>query len=695
VGLVAYDHDLSFETFGPEARGKLPGAVSGADDDDLFAHISNTVRLGARAFSRAKSILTGPGLDTHRPHWRSHAALMHHPCVTPRTIEGMADSRDRDEAGPAGETGSFWEDWFQRQEALTAASAEQWRSLGEGWRDAVDGWWQQAGDRSPPEGRQVLRQAADQGRSFFELADGVARGAGSGEASPGHDILWRLPLEIWEHAARGIAGDGVGSARALRDYQRALADYSTMLNGVGSDTLKEVSETWQARGADAGMDAGLRKLFDLCVDVGEQRYHDLVISEEFAEVGGRLINTLVALVGDSPRPADDEHGEVPDGGGPEESRRGERDTSVDPAEFMARLGIAPDRTVAELRAFAAKLNVALTTLQDIGRIDVGASPREVVSRDGKLTLYRYHPTTGVTNPVPVLIVYALANRPYMMDLEAERSMIRGLLDEGLDVYLVDWGYPDAEDRALDLNDYVEARLGACVQTVCDRHGLDSITLLGVCQGGTFSLCYSALHPDKVRNLVLMVTPVDFHTEDNLLTAWLRHVDVDKMVDTLGNIPGTLLNWAFISMKPLRLTGQKYLDMLDLLDDGDKARTFLRMEKWIHDSPDQAGECFRQFVKDLYQENRLVEGRLRIGDREVDLGQITMPVLNIYATQDHIVPPAATLALEQHIASPDYATCAFEGGHIGIYVSNKAQRQVPDTIARWLHERRDSERESSP
>ena len=607
----------------------------------------------------------------------------------------MADSRDRDDASAAGETASFWEDWFQRQEALTAASAEQWRSLGEGWRDAVEGWWQQAGDRSPPEGRQVLRQAADQGRSFFELADGVARGAEAGEASPGHDILWRLPLQMWERAARGIAAGGTGPSRALRDYQRALSDYSAMLNGVGSDTLKEVSETWQARGGDAGMDAGLRNLFDLCVDVGEQRYHDLVSSEDFAEVGGRLINTLVALAGDAPQSAGGDGADVPDGSGPGERSLGEGGTGADPAEFMARLGIAPDRTLAELRAFAAKLNVALTTLQDIGRIDVGASPREVVSRDGKLTLYHYHPTTGVTNAVPVLIVYALANRPYMMDLEAERSMIRRLLDEGLDVYLVDWGYPDGEDRNLDLHDYVETRLGACVQTVSERHDLHSITLLGVCQGGTFSLCYSALHPDKVRNLVLMVTPVDFHTQDNLLTAWLRHVDVDRMVDTLGNIPGTLLNWAFISMKPLRLTGQKYLDMLDLLDDGDKARTFLRMEKWIHDSPDQAGECFRQFVKDLYQQNKLVEGRLRIGGACVDLRNVTMPVLNIYATQDHIVPPAATLALEQHIANPDYTTCAFEGGHIGIYVSNKAQQQVPDTIARWLHERGDSEPESSP
>jgi polyhydroxyalkanoate synthase len=120
-----------------------------------------------------------------------------------------------------------------------------------------------------------------------------------------------------------------------------------------------------------------------------------------------------------------------------------------------------------------------------------------------------------------------------------------------------------------------------------------------------------------------------------------------------------------------------------------------MEKWIHDSPAQAGECFRQFVKDLFQQNKLVAGTLKIGEHVVDLGKITMPVFNVYATQDHIVPPQAALGLEERIASDDYSTLAFEGGHIGIYVSSKAQREVPQKIAAWLHARCDSISETSP
>ncbi len=351
--------------------------------------------------------------------------------------------------------------------------------------------------------------------------------------------------------------------------------------------------------------------------------------------------------------------------------------------------------MAELQAFGEKLDVGVATLGRVGAIDVGTSEKQAVHRDGKMTLYRYAPIADVTNPVPVLIVYALANRPYMMDLQPQRSLVRGLMERGLEVYLIDWGYPDDDDRQLDLERYVGGFIDDCVQVLCRRHGLDSVNLLGVCQGGTFGLCYSALNPQKVRNLVLMVTPVDFHTPENLLTAWLRHVDVDNLVDTLGNIPGALLNWAFISMKPLRLTSQKYLDMLDSLGDEEKARTFLRMEKWIHDSPDQAGECFRQFVKDLYQQNKLIKGELQIGDRTIDLQRITMPVLNLYASHDHIVPPSASLALEDLIATSDYTAWKFEGGHIGIYVSARAQQQVPQKIAEWLRARCPSGAQTSP
>ena len=266
-------------------------------------------------------------------------------------------------------------------------------------------------------------------------------------------------------------------------------------------------------------------------------------------------------------------------------------------------------------------------------------------------------------------------------------MVRGLLQGGQDVYLIDWGYPDRADRFLTLDDYINGYLDRCVDVLRERHGVDAVNVLGICQGGTFSLCYAALHGDKVRNLITMVTPVDFHTPDNLLGHWSKHVDVDLVVDTLGNVPGELLNWTYLMLKPYRLMGQKYLQMVDQLEQSDSARNFMRMEKWIFDSPDQAGEAFRQFMKDFFQDNKLIKGQVRLGGHTVDLGSVTMPVLNVYATNDHLVPPNASIPLQDFVGTSDYREIAFKGGHIGIYVSGRSMREIPPAISEWLDARR--------
>jgi polyhydroxyalkanoate synthase subunit PhaC len=147
-----------------------------------------------------------------------------------------------------------------------------------------------------------------------------------------------------------------------------------------------------------------------------------------------------------------------------------------------------------------------------------------------------------------------------------------------------------------------------------------------------------------------------------------------------------MNYVYLTLKPVRLNQQKYIGMVDILDNPTELENFLRMERWIFDSPDQAGEAFRQFIKDFYQNNKLVKGTLEIGGQPVDLGMITQPVLNIFAEQDHLVPPDASRALGKHVGTTDYTQLAFKGGHIGIYVSGRAQREVPPAIHQWLRQR---------
>ncbi len=135
--------------------------------------------------------------------------------------------------------------------------------------------------------------------------------------------------------------------------------------------------------------------------------------------------------------------------------------------------------------------------------------------------------------MPLLIVYALVNRPYMMDLQPDRSLIRGLLAGGVDVYLIDWGYPDGADRFTTLADYIDDYLPGCIGHILAHHRIPALNLLGVCQGGVLSACaLTALHAEQVRNLITMVTPVDFHTPSDLLSKWVRKIDVRSA----GSVP---------------------------------------------------------------------------------------------------------------------------------------------------------------
>lgn len=350
------------------------------------------------------------------------------------------------------------------------------------------------------------------------------------------------------------------------------------------------------------------------------------------------------------------------------------------------LNFTPEKLAEEAQRFQQKLSDGLAALRAVGDTSYGATPTEVVYTDGKVTLRRFigeHPPTA---KVPLLVTYALVNRPYMVDLQHDRSLVKGLLARGEDVYLIDWGYADASDRWTTLTDYIEGYIDGCVDALRQRSGQDAINLLGVCQGGAFSLCYASLHPEKVRNLITMVTPVDFHTDDNMLGHWTRGLDVDRMVDAMGNVPADVMNVCYLMLKPWRLFVQKYVGLVDILDNTAELENFLRMERWIFDSPDQAGEAFRQFIKQFYQGNGFLNGGIDIGGREVDLANVDMPVLNIFAEADHLVPPDASRALGGLVGGDDYTELGFKGGHIGIYVSGRAQREVPQAIHDWLARR---------
>jgi polyhydroxyalkanoate synthase len=274
----------------------------------------------------------------------------------------------------------------------------------------------------------------------------------------------------------------------------------------------------------------------------------------------------------------------------------------------------------------------------------------------------------------------------MMDIQPDRSVIKSFLEGGLDVYVIDWGYPTAEDMYMSMDDYINWYMDDCVDYIRKAHKTDKVNLLGVCQGGTFSTIYSALNPDKIKNLVTMVVPIDFSGNDALLFRWSKFMNIDSLVDAYGVVPGDIMNFAYLILKPLELTMNKYISMVDKMDDPEFMKNFMRMEKWVFDSPDQAGETLRQFIKDMYQGNKLIKNELVLGGKQVNLKNITMPLLCACAEYDHLVPLSASRPLLDAVGSTDTQFISFKTGHIGMYVSSQSQKTIAPQIVEWLTSR---------
>ncbi|MEA4826982.1 MAG: class III poly(R)-hydroxyalkanoic acid synthase subunit PhaC [Clostridium sp.] len=345
-----------------------------------------------------------------------------------------------------------------------------------------------------------------------------------------------------------------------------------------------------------------------------------------------------------------------------------------------------------------KLIQGFSNMTSIKEIDIAITPKELVYEEDKMKVYHYTPVVKNPHSTPVLVSYALVNKQYMLDLQQDRSVVKSWLNAGLDVYMIDWGYPDHIDKFLTMEDYIDIYLNNAVDFVRKQHNLDKINLLGICQGATMSVIYTALNPEKIKNLVTLVMPFDFSTNDGLLFSWSRSMDIDTMIDSFaGLVPGDMMNYGFNMLKPFQLSVDKYLSFMDKLDDKEAILDFLRMEQWIYDSPDQAGPMLSKFIKDLYQGNKLMNNELKVGSRTVNVNNIDMPVLCILAQKDHLVPPASTRPFLDCISSTDKTLLEFPVGHIGIFVSSKAQKEVAPSIASWLKEHGDkvTSRQSKP
>ncbi|BBM85421.1 class III poly(R)-hydroxyalkanoic acid synthase subunit PhaC [Candidatus Uabimicrobium amorphum] len=311
--------------------------------------------------------------------------------------------------------------------------------------------------------------------------------------------------------------------------------------------------------------------------------------------------------------------------------------------------------------------------------------KEMVFQNTHITLFKYTPQT-VKCDTPVCISYALVNKTYVLDLSPKNSFIRSLLKEGLIVYLIVWHDPAKTMCNVTLEDYVCRNLNICVDKVRQLHDIPQINLLGICQGGTFSLMYTSLFGEKIKNLILMVTPVDFHSSENLFTHMAKTWDTKKIAGGFPLLTGDFMNMGFLQLKPCELLINKYVGAVQFLNDEHKREFFLRMEKWIFDSPAQAGNTWSEFIEKCYQKNALVNDTFVLGGNKVSLSNIKCPVLNLTAAKDHLVPNECSTPLKNVISSTDYTYESFSTGHIGILVGRIVAKKVAPTIGEWLQKR---------
>jgi polyhydroxyalkanoate synthase len=324
------------------------------------------------------------------------------------------------------------------------------------------------------------------------------------------------------------------------------------------------------------------------------------------------------------------------------------------------------------------------------RVPTGQTPKEVVWAKNKARLYRYESSAEKKYPVPILMVYALINRPYVLDLMPGNSLVEYLTGQGLDVYLLDWGVPGDEDEDLSFDDYVFDYLRPATSKVLRASGAEGYTLFGYCMGGTMAAMHAAIFPDQpLANLVLLTTPIDFAPEKTgLLGLWTdeKHLDPDLLVESFGNIPSEIIENAMRMLKPVTNYVGTYATMWECILEGKPMETWKAMDKWISDGTPFPGAAFKQWIRDFYQQNKLVKGELMLREHRVDLAEIICPLLNIAAERDHICPlPQAELTTVL-VSSEDKEFLVLDAGHVGLLTGRSAKKDLWPKVGSWLGER---------
>ncbi|MFP5235043.1 MAG: alpha/beta fold hydrolase [Acidobacteriota bacterium] len=323
------------------------------------------------------------------------------------------------------------------------------------------------------------------------------------------------------------------------------------------------------------------------------------------------------------------------------------------------------------------------------KADIARTPKETVWALNKARLYRYTPVVAPDERyrVPLLLVFAIMNRPSILDLRPGHSFVEFMVRRGFDVYLLDWGAPGYEDRHLTFDDYALEYLPRAIRKLKSIAKTEEFSMLGWCIGAILTTIYAALRPDDgLRNLLLLTAPLDFSNQRRLTFArWTneKYFDVDKVLKTFGNMPGEMIDYGARALRPVENYVTSFCKLWDNLDDPAAVESWHAMNTWVTDTIPMAGAAYRQLIVNLYRNNELIQNRLQIRNETVNLARIKANLLDVIAGADHITPPCQSEAILEKVGSTDKEIYHIHGGHIGIMAGSSAHRTTWPHIADWL------------
>jgi polyhydroxyalkanoate synthase subunit PhaC len=323
---------------------------------------------------------------------------------------------------------------------------------------------------------------------------------------------------------------------------------------------------------------------------------------------------------------------------------------------------------------------------------IAQTPKELVWTLNKAKLYRYIPVVPPQerHAVPLLLVFALMNRPYILDLRPGHSFVEFMVSRGYDVFLLDWGAPGAEDKNLKFDDYAMEYMPRAIRKLKAITGAEEFSMLGWCIGAILTTIYAALRPDDgLRNLMLLTAPLDFSNKQELTFArWTdeKYFDVEKVLAAFGNMPGEMIDYGAKALKPVENYIVNFMKLWDNLDNPQVIESWHSMNTWVTDNIPLAGGAFRQLIVDLYRNDRLMKGELMIRGQRVDLSRLRANLLTVIAEGDHITPPCQSEAVLTKVGSSDKELFRVPGGHIGIMAGSGAHKRTWPHIDAWLGSR---------